>query len=253
MTIWAISDLHLAFGVPSKTMEVFGPEWKDYAQKIQTHWKSLIKPEDLVLIPGDLSWGMRLEEALVDLQWIDDLPGTKVIIRGNHDYWWSSSSKMSKVMPPSIHFITNNAFHWQDVTIGGARLWDTPEYSFSNYIVFRENPFAKVKSSEELAAEKEGEEKIFQRELERLKLSLKELSPKASLRIALTHYPPIGANLEPSRASQILEEFRIDICIFGHLHNIRAGSLPFGQARSVKYLFTSCDYLGFQPLKIRNC
>jgi predicted phosphohydrolase len=250
MSVWALSDLHLAFSIPSKTMEEFGPSWEDYANKIRKHWLEHIKEEDLVLIPGDICWAMHLEEAIIDLQWIDALPGTKVILRGNHDYWWSSSAKMAKIMPPSIHFIQNNVYNWQGISIGGSRLWDTAEYHFNAFIEFRENPKARVTPPETLAQKKEEDEKIFLRELERLKLSLSQLDPQAKLRIALVHYPPIGANLAPSRASQILEQFQIDYCIFGHLHNVRPGSLPFGEARGVKYLFTSCDYLQFKPFKV---
>jgi uncharacterized protein len=250
MTVWALSDPHLAFGVPEKTMEAFGPAWELYADKIAANWKRCIAKEDLVLLPGDISWAMRAEDAAVDLAWIDALPGTKVILRGNHDYWWSSASKLAKIMPPSIHFIQNNVFLWNAIAIGGSRLWDTPEYSFNQFIVFQENPRARVKTAEDLIKEKEEEERIFARELERLKLSLDQLPKGAEYRIAMTHYPPIGADLSPSRASKILEEHAIDVCVFGHLHNVRKNSLPFGEARGVKYLFTSCDYLDFIPLKV---
>ncbi len=250
MSIWALSDLHLAFSVPEKTMETFGPSWKNYSEKIEANWKKMISSADLVLIPGDISWAMHLEQALIDLEWIDALPGTKVIIRGNHDYWWSSSSKLSKVMPPSIHFIHNNHFIWNEIAIGGARLWDTPEYSFNPYIEFQENPRARIKTLEQLAQEKEEGERIFIRELERLKLSLSQLPKESQVRIAMTHYPPIDANLQPSRASQILEFYQIRHCVFGHLHNVRKGALPFGEAHGVNYHFTSCDYLNFIPEKI---
>ena len=255
MTIWALSDPHLAFGVPSKTMESFGDAWGNYAQKIETHWKERVSSQDLVLIPGDISWAMHMEDALVDLKWIDALPGKKIILRGNHDLWWSSASKVAKALPPSIKFIHNNALTWelkngQKVAIGGSRLWDTPEYGFGAFVEFKENPFAKVKTAEEIADEKENAERIFVRELERLRLSLSQLDKSAAVRIALTHYPPIGADLLPSRASAILEEYKIDICVFGHLHNVRPGSLHFGKARGVDYIFTSCDYLQFVPLEI---
>lgn len=245
MTIWAISDPHLSFGVPNKNMDVFGPLWKDYTQKMEKNWRALVEPDDLVLIPGDISWAMTLDEALVDLNWIDALPGTKVIIRGNHDYWWSSGAKMSKIMPPSIQFIQNSALLWNDVALGGSRLWDTPEYNFNEYIHFQENPKAKEKTST-----KDDAEKIFLRELERLRLSLSQMDKKAKKRIALTHYPPIGAHLLPSRASKILEEFQIDTCVFGHLHNLKKGTTLFGKARGVDYFLTSCDYLDFTPIKI---
>jgi len=250
MTIWAIADLHLAFGAPSKSMEFFGPAWHDYAQRIKQNWEKLVKPGDLVVIAGDISWAMKLEDALKDLDWIDQLPGDKLIIRGNHDYWWPSAAKLKGILPPTIHFIQNSAFNWNGVTFGGARLWDTYEYGFSDVIEHVENPRAKKLSDEEIETKKEEAERIFVRDLKRLQLSLEQMDPEAKVRIALTHYPPIGKDLEPSRASAILEHFNVDICLFGHLHNVREKSLPFGTARGVKYLLTSADYLGFTPIEV---
>lgn len=246
MRIWAIGDLHLSFGVKNKSMDVFGPNWESHAEKIASNWKSLIRPEDLVLVPGDLSWALKLEEAIPDLEWVDALPGTKVMIKGNHDYWWGSLSKVTAALPPSIHLIQNNVFNWKDVTIGGARLWDTPEYSFGEWIEFRENPRAK---NPEVLVQEELEQKLFDREIERLKMSLSKLDPNAKVRIAMTHYPPIGANLEPSRAAQVLEQHQIQICVFGHLHNLKSVPL-FGEARGVRYVLTSSDYIHFAPVAI---
>lgn len=247
MAIWAIGDLHLAFGAPEKTMEVFGPAWKDYANRIQKNWRELVQGDDLVLIPGDISWAKTLEDALVDLKWIDALPGTKVIMKGNHDYWWPSNKKLKETLPPSIHFIHNNVFNWNGVTIGGSRLWDTEEYSFNDYIEFQENPLAKEK-----VIDRELEQKIFSRELERLRMSLNELDDKASFRIAMTHYPPISADLQDSEASKILEAYGINVCVFGHLHNIKRGIPLFGKKNQIHYLFTSADYLDFKPLLIKR-
>ncbi len=247
MSIWALSDLHLAISQPSKDMKVFGPLWEGYMAKIETHWKSCVKPSDLVLIPGDICWAMTLEEAKLDLAWIDALPGTKLILKGNHDYWWPSSSKMKAALPSSIHFIYNNAFHWENVTIGGSRLWDTQEYNFVEQTHFQENPREKKQETSLVESEK-----IFLKELERLKTSLQCLDSQASFRIALTHYPPIGPNLTPSLASTILESFHIDVCVFGHLHSIRKDALPFGLARGVRYVFASADYLEFRPILIQS-
>lgn len=244
MKIWALSDLHLCFGAPKKSMEVFGPAWKNYTDKISANWLACICKEDLVLIPGDISWAMRLEEALIDLTWLDALPGQKILLRGNHDYWWTSKAKLTKALPPSMQCIHNDAILWQDIAIGGSRLWDTYEYQFNKYIAFKENPLQKKLQN---APEPEM---IFLRELERLRLSLKQLSPCARIRIAITHYPPIGAHLEPSRASEILEQFQIQYCVFGHLHNVKQHALPFGLARGVNYFLASCDYLDFKPLRI---
>lgn len=247
MSVWALGDLHLSFGVPDKAMDVFGNQWKDHPEKIRAQWTKLINQDDLVLIPGDISWAMHPEQAKADLDWIDALPGTKVMIRGNHDYWWSSLKKVEAILPPSIHIIQNNIYRWNDVAIGGARLWDSPEYSFQDYIHFienkRANPLTKVEDPEEA-------QKIFERELGRLELSLKQLPKSGITLIAMTHYPPISADLTPSRVSALLEKYGISLCVFGHLHNVKPDALPFGTKGNTKYVLTSCDYLNFTPVQL---
>ena len=230
-------------------MAIFGPQWEGYMEKMEENWRAVVQPEDLVLLPGDISWAMKLEEVAADLEWIASLPGTKLMIRGNHDYWWSSAKKMSQIFPPSVHFLHNTAFHWNDVAIGGTRLWDTPEYNFNSYIHFQENPRENPKSK---TSDKnmEDQEAIFVRELERLRMSLKEMNPKAKIKIAMTHYPPIGAELHSTRTSAVLEEFGIHICLFGHLHNIKKEKPLFGEIRGVRYCLTAADYLDFRPLRI---
>ena len=244
MRIWALADLHLAKSVPSKDMAIFGPAWEGYMEKMEEAWKDLISPEDLVLLPGDISWAMKLEEALIDLEWIHTLPGEKLLIRGNHDYWWSSPKKMSEKFPPSIHFIQNTAFHWNEVAIGGSRLWDTSEYRFDAYVHFQKNEAA--------TSEKERVDggPIFDRELQRLRLSLEQMNPSASLKIAMTHYPPISADLRPSRTSALLQEFGINVCVFGHLHNLKKDAELFGAEGGIRYILTAADYLNFKPIQI---
>ncbi len=244
---WAIADLHLCFGAPDKSMEVFGPAWKSYVELIEENWKKVIGPDDLVLIAGDITWAMKLESALKDLEWIDALPGTKVILKGNHDYWWPTNKKLAEVLPPSIHFINNTAYTMGDITIGGSRLWDTSEYSFQDCITFVENPLVKEKEIDEREVER-----IYNRELGRLRLSLEQLNPNAKYRIAMTHYPPIGADLKDSRASKMLEEFKINVCVFGHLHNVKKEKALFGEKNQILYLFTAADYLSFKPMLVRG-
>ncbi len=251
MKIWALADLHLSFGVPSKSMEVFGPAWENYQERIYAAWTRLVQSEDLVLIPGDISWAIHLEEALVDLKWIAALPGTKVLLKGNHDYWWSSTNKLRKLMPPSIHLIYHDALEWNGVAIGGARLWDTPEYTYDDFIAFQKTPkCVKKKTKEELAHLSEDNARIFARELMRLELSLKQLDPKVKKRIAMTHYPPIGPDLQQSNASKLLEKYEVDTCVFGHIHSVKKDSLPMGTARGIRYYFASADYLNFEPILI---
>lgn len=252
MSIWALADTHLAFGVPEKSMDLRFPAWVDYTKRIKENWDKCIQADDLVLIPGDISWAMTLDEALVDLKWIDALPGTKVILKGNHDYWWPSHNKLVKVLPKSIHLIDKEPFHWKNVSIGGARLWDTSELSFTPYIHFEKEPKAAAKTAEELAEKLERDEKIFQRELLRLKTSLSKLNPEAEHRIAMTHFPPISANLQPSKASALMEEFNINISVFGHLHSVKKEDPLFGEKNGVRYILTAADYLNFFPINILN-
>jgi uncharacterized protein len=240
MRVWAIADLHLSFGVPEKSMEVFG--WKDYAEKIEKNWREVVQEDDLVLVAGDISWAMKLDEAKKDLEWIAQLPGTKVMIKGNHDHWWSSLSKVQQALPSSVCVIQNNAFYRQGIAIGGARLWDSDEYNFDACIDF--------KPKERSEKEKLESERIFKRELERLEMSLKALPDEAKVRIAMTHYPPVGLKLFSSKASALLEKYGVSICVFGHLHNVKTKDPLFGTARGVTYYLTSCDYLNFQPLHI---
>lgn len=249
MSVWVIADLHLSFGVPDKSMDVFGPAWVNHAERVARHWKESIDDQDLVLIPGDISWGLSPEQAKPDLEWIHALPGTKVLLRGNHDYWWTSFSKVQKILPPSMHLIQNNAFLWNDIVIGGARLWDTDEYNFDAQIPYLENERARPSPPEA----PEDRERIFIRELGRLETSLKALDAKANkgqTRIVMTHYPPIGPDMLPSRVSALLEAYRIDICVFGHLHNVTPGSLVFGTKGGVRYYLTACDALECQPIRI---
>lgn len=247
MSIWAIADLHLSFGVPNKHMGVFGEVWKDHAEKIAKNWQELITPDDLVLISGDISWAMRPEEALPDLNWIDRLPGTKVFIRGNHDYWWSSLSKVKAILPPSCHLIQNNAWTWKDVSIAGTRLWDVPGLSFHDIIDYQN--LERAKPLLEKQDDSEGE-KVYQRELGRLEISLKGMSPLSKKRIVMTHYPPIGHVLQETEASRLIEKYKVDFCVFGHLHNVKPNLQLFGQHCGVTYSLTACDYLHFRPLKI---
>ncbi|MDF2576734.1 MAG: hypothetical protein K0S74_218 [Chlamydiales bacterium] len=245
--VWALADLHLAISKPEKRMDVFGPIWHDYDKKIAEEWHRCVKPDDLVLLAGDICWAMKLEQALQDLRWIDALPGTKVMIKGNHDYWWDSYTKMCKILPASIHAIQNNVFNYDSISIGGARLWDTTEYSFGNCIEYRENPLAHTKDYE---LDLEEQQKIYNRELMRLEMSLKELNPHAKWRIAMTHYPPLSIDLQNSRVTALLEKYQVDMCVFGHLHSLKPGLNMFGKKNNIAYHFTACDYLEFKPLHL---
>lgn len=245
MAIWAIADLHLSFGITGKEMHVFGPEWLNHHEKIKAHWDANVTQDDLVLIPGDISWAMKLDEAAADLNWIAERPGTKLFIRGNHDYWCAAPTKVRNVLPPSVHLIWSDSFLWNDVAVCGTRLWDSPEYEFGPYIEMKK-PLKEPSSDKP----QEDMEHVFRREVMRLEAALNAMDKNARLKIAMVHYPPISADLKPSTVSAMLEKAGVSHCTFGHLHNVRPGQSLFGTLNGVQYHFVACDWLGFKLLRI---
>lgn len=224
-------------------MKIFGERWENYHQKIYERWQDTVHHDDLILIPGDISWAMKLEDAMMDLEFIDQLKGTKVLIRGNHDYWWPSMAKLEKLPFQSLKYIHNNALLIKEIAICGTRLWDSSEYNFQQYVNFRENPKKKPKQDVD-------HEKIFQDELRRLEMSISQMAKAAPYKIAMTHYPPIGKDLNPSKCSKLFEDNHIQHVCFGHLHNLNQSLIPWGSARGVTYHFCSADEIDFKPQKI---
>jgi len=230
--LFAIGDLHLSFSV-DKPMDVFGYHWKNHHEKIEKSWENSITEDDLVLIPGDISWAMNFSEAKKDFEWIHSLPGTKIITKGNHDYWWESLKKLRESLPDSIIPIQNNAVKTGGYIIAGTRGWLTPE--FDDYS----------------AAE---DEKAYQRELGRLKLSL-EAAEKIrgdEKLIVMLHYPPLISG-KPTEFAELIVQYGADACVYGHLHNSPGEwednlHIEYGGVRS--YL-VSADYLDFSPLELK--
>lgn len=245
MSVFALADFHLSFGVRNKSMEIFGSEWRGWTEKIKRNCEEKIGENDLLLIAGDISWASTLEEAMQDLLWISHLPGTKILIKGNHDYWWPSYAKLLKALPPSILAIQNNSFVWNDIGIAGTRLWDSPEFSFKE-LYSEPGSFGQ----EEVKPFTEEDQKIFDRECLRLEMSLNTLPKDLSKKIVMTHYPPIGYDLKSSRVSKILKEQKVDIAVFGHLHSLKTTKKLFGEREGTFYSLTSCDFLDFEPLKL---
>lgn len=242
MNVFAISDLHLSFGVKNKSMDIFGPNWENHAEKLQHSWDNLVKPQDIVLIAGDLSWAMKLDDAMADLEWLEKRPGRKILIKGNHDYWWGSLSKLRACLPKSIHVIQNDVVELDGIAVGGAKFWDSPEYSFHSIIEFQG----------EKGPPQEATPHLFDRELMRLEESLKKL-PQSAFKIAMTHYPPIGLDLLPSKASLLFEKYKVDLVVFGHLHSIKKEVKElFGYREGIPYVLTSADWLEFSPLLVRK-
>lgn len=245
MNVFALADFHLSFDTPGKSMEIFGDVWKDWTEKISSSCHEMIGANDLLLIAGDISWASTLEQAHKDLQYIASLPGKKIMIKGNHDFWWPSYKKLLENLPSSVFALQNNSLQFGSISVGGSRLWDSDEYSFANFIDFSGSSFGK----EEIKPFTKEDATIFQRELGRLELSLKTM-PTSSKKIVMTHYPPIGADLKPSKASQIIESYGAKDCVFGHLHSIKKPCTMFGKTKVTNYVLTACDFCDFKPVQI---
>ena len=225
--IFAIGDLHLSLSVENKSMDVFGPGWENHVNRLREGWQDTVGKKDLVLIPGDISWGLRLEEALTDLAFIHELKGMKVLLRGNHDYWWTGYSKVQSILPPSIRAVQNNALLWDGAVIGGTRGWNTP----------LSPDFSETK-----------DRKIFEREKQRLGLSLKAMdAQEGRLRIIMLHYPPFSEKEEPTDFAKLLPGHGVDHCVYGHLHGRSCLGGFEGSYEGTGYHLTSADHLRFVP------
>ena len=212
-------------------MDIFGPEWENHAQKVEASWGSTVREGDVVLVAGDLSWAVRLEEAEPDLDWLDSLPGRKVLIRGNHDYWWTTLRKVHAVVGPSVTLLQNNAVQVDRYVVCGARLWSAPDAEWPSWV-----------EDEEVAKD----EKLWRRELIRLGLSLKDAQNMAGIKVAAVHFPPVGPTGEPTDASRMLENAGVEVCVFGHLHGPDI-AWKDQVIRGIRYILVSCDHIDFMP------
>ena len=228
MNLYTISDLHLGFNV-EKPMDIFGDKWRNHCDKIKNNWLEKITDEDTILIAGDISWSLKAEDSVYDLDWINELPGNKIISKGNHDYWWTSISKLNS-MYEKTKFLQNNYYTYKEYAICGTRGWICPgANSFTS-----------------------KDEKIYKRELIRLRLSL-EAAKKDNYNsiIVMLHYPPTNEKFEESEFIKVIKEFNVEKVIYGHLHGpVLYGTLFVGNIDGVEYILTSADYLDFNPIKI---
>ena len=248
MKVFALSDPHLSFGVHNKSMDRFGAEWVNHPAKIEQNWREVVGAKDVVLVPGDISWAKKLPDVMPDLEWLHSLPGTKILLQGNHDYWWAPPSQMEQELPSSIKFIQNNHVHIGPFFFFGTRLWDTKEYSLFDLIDWdpKKGPIPGMKNESDL----ETQERLYDREIQRLQLSIASLPQHdPGIRIALTHYPPLDHLLTPSRASALIEATGAIHTVFGHLHSVKKDWLGkcFGALNGVQYHLTACDYIDFKP------
>lgn len=209
-------------------MDVFGPLWKAHPEKIKSHWEKLISSEDLVLIPGDISWAMRQKEADKDLKWLDHLPGRKVCIRGNHDYWWDRPTKLNKAYE-TITFLQNTAYLIGEIAICGCRGWE---------LIMEEEP-----------KEKDEQLRMIRREVERLKLSLKAAIKAGAAEIwVMMHYPPVAPEAESSDFLELMKAYPVTKVIYGHLHDpVSWQKCKKGLMDGRAYYLVAADYLAFKP------
>ena len=224
--IFTIGDLHFD-NSGEKPMDVFGDNWINHEDQIINNWKKTIVENDLVLLAGDTSWALKLDEAYEDLKKIDELPGRKIIIKGNHDYWWDSLNKINKLGLKTIDFIQNNSFEYNGVGIGGTRGWFSVEDEKDEQNI-----------------------KIFNRELNRLRLSLESIKESVDKKIAIIHYPPFKSDLNPNEFVDIMKEFNVDICLYGHLHAEGHKYALEGDIRGIEFHCISSDFINFMPKKI---
>jgi predicted phosphohydrolase len=232
ISIYAIGDLHLS-GAKDKPMDVFGKHWTNHWDRIRNDWvKRVISEEDIVLIPGDISWAMKLQDAVIDLDSIGSLPGRKVMIKGNHDYWWSSVSKVRSILHPSMYVLQNDSTNLSGYTFCGTRGWINPS----------------IKDFSEQDA------KVYKRELQRLKLSLesavnndREVTGKL---IVLLHYPPFDDKGQPTEAVEIISQYKPAHVVYGHLHDEGTRFAFEGIYEGTQYHLVSCDYLDFRLKQI---
>lgn len=229
MSLFAIGDLHLSFGT-DKPMDIFGQHWVEHYKKIEKNWKETVTQEDTVLIAGDISWALRLEQVKPDLDFVQSLPGKKILIAGNHDYWWSSTAKIQSLYQ-EMKFIRNDFDKYGDIAICGSRGWLCPNDMY--YMP--------------------QDEKIYKREQIRLKNSIESALRAGYQKIVLLlHFPPTNDKKENSAFLELIHQYpEIKWVVYGHLHGETSFHTSIeGNDKGVEYYLVSCDYLDFKLLKI---
>lgn len=238
MSLFVIADLHLSSD-GSKSMEIFGPRWTDYMNKLRRNWSAVVEPEDTVIVPGDISWGLKLEDAIDDLKFLDSLPGKKLIGKGNHDFWWSTAAKMKVMMEEqgikTIKPLYNNAYICEDLIVCGTRGWF-------------------VEENQQHTVGNADYNRIVNREVIRLRLSLDEAvklqkdHPNFPIAVFL-HFPPVWNGFVCREIVDVLHEYEIKNCYFGHIHG--AYHMPrTTNFEGIDFVLTAADALQFSPMPI---
>lgn len=230
MALYAIADLHLSLGT-DKPMDVF-KGWQDYKERLENNWRNLINDDDTVVVAGDISWAMRLDECYEDFSFLNSLPGTKILLKGNHDYWWATKKKIDEYLVENnfdtIKILFNNSFEVEGVTICGSRGW---YYD----------------------ADTDADIKVINREVGRLKLSLDSVADKNTTPVVFLHYPPVYSDLECQEIMDTLIEYGIKECYYGHLHGAYTHkNAVVSEYKGINMHLISCDYTDFMPILVRN-
>jgi len=239
MAIYAISDLHLS-SVNPKPMDIFGPAWEDHAAKARENWDETVTDDDIVLLPGDLSWAMTLSEARPDLDFVAERPGRKVLIRGNHDYWWQrrATSKIQRIVDRDLVFLQGTSVLLGDVGITGTRGWRVDWEMRSEGASSHVEPGA--------LPEEDRSGRVLRRELDYFERGLKSIPEAAGIKIAMLHFPPFDERLQPNEFAELLTRYSVDILVYGHVHLGLGGWLE-GLVGGVRYHMVSADVVGFVP------
>lgn len=239
MAIFVIADLHLSSD-GSKSMQVFGHRWKDYMNRIRRNWCAAVGQEDTVVLPGDISWALKLEDTVADFNFLDSLPGRKLIGKGNHDFWWATAAKMKTFFAKngweSFDILYNNAYRVGDRILCGTRGWFTEETL--------QNTVGDVEHA-----------KIVNREVIRLRMSLEEakkLQPPDGAPLPVSvflHFPPIWNEFRCPELIEVLSEYGVRSCYFGHIHGVIDYPRTY-RSDGINFHLVAADYLNFAPLRI---
>lgn len=229
MSVFVIGDTHLSLS-SNKPMNIF-KGWDDHEFRLESNWQKLVEKDDTVIIAGDVSWGMSLQESLDDFEFLNKLNGTKIILKGNHDYWWNTANKMNNFMAENglntIKFLHNNAFKIDDISIVGTRGWF-------------------------FDAESENIDKVLARECGRLQRSIDMARSLGGEIVAFLHYPPISAIADCEPIIEVLQKNQVKRCYYGHLHGGAINSAVNGEKYGIDFRLVSADYLGFCPLFVKS-
>ena len=232
MSLYAIGDLHLSFSDPSKTMSVFAG-WDNYQEKIEKNWRDIVKPEDTVVLAGDISWGMSIQQAEPDFRFINDLPGRKIILKGNHDYWWVTMRKMEGFFAEkgfdTLNILHNNHYEYNGYGICGTRGW--------------------VNGTD--GEKDEQDEKVLKREVQRLETSIQSAVNAGLEPLVFMHYPPIFASNFNYDILEVLYRYKIKACYYGHIHGRSAHALCVTNTYDdIDFHLIAGDYIQFIPVKV---